>query len=222
MSRKRILKTNRNDIDENSIKQAIIDHFNGSYSQRQAARVHGIKRATLQSRIKNILQKETKDDFLRQNLQNLGDSGNESDKETPKYENKYTNRQVFTTEQEFELETYIKRCSDLNYGLTYVQIEKLAFEYAAVLPNCRVPPEWFPKRQAKDGWRGGFMERHPRLSLRKPESTSLSRSTCFNKFEVDQFFQNLTKVMERYKFTPERIFNLDETRVTTVMKAVKV
>lgn len=33
------------------------------------------------------------------------------------------NRQILITKQEFELEAYIKRCSDLNYGLTYVLID---------------------------------------------------------------------------------------------------
>lgn len=222
MPRKRMLKTNRNQIDENSIKQAITGYFNGTYSEREAARVHGIKRTTLQSRVKKILQKKTKEEYLRHFLQNLDDSDNESEEDSPKYSNKYTNRQVFTTEQESELETYIKRCSDLNYGLTYVHIQKLAYEYASALPNCQIPPEWHQERQAKDGWRRGFMARHPTLSLRKPESTSLSRSTAFNKFKVDQFFGNLQKVLERFKFPPERIFNLDETGVTTVMKPVKV
>lgn len=221
MPRKRNLKTNRSDINENQVRRAIIGIFNGSCSAREAVRVYGIKRSTLQCRIKKILRNKTKEEYLQQN-QILEDSGNESEEASPKYSSKYTNRQVFSLQEESELESYIMRCSDLNYGLTYFHIQKLAYEYGSALPNCKIPKEWHVERQAKDGWRRGFMERHPALSLRKPESTSLSRSTAFNKFKVDQFFSNLQKVFERFKFPPERIFNLDETGVTTVMKTVKV
>lgn len=79
---------------------------------------------------------------MRRNLQNLNHSGNESEQEMPRYANKYTNRPVFTTEQEIEQEAYIIRCSELIYGLTYVHIEKLAYEYASVLLNCNISPEW--------------------------------------------------------------------------------
>lgn len=224
MPRKYVRKTNRCSIDENSIKLAILDFFNGNCSEREAARIHGIRRSTLQSRVNKILKKKTKEQYLRQHLRNQDDSGNESelDNDLPKYSSKYTNRQVFNTEEEMELERYIKRCSDINYGLTYVQIQKLAYEYAIVLPNCVVPKEWCERKQAKEGWRRGFMARHKSLSLRKPENTSLSRSTAFNKYMVDQFFDNLKKVLDIHKFPAERIFNLDETGVTTVMKPVKI
>ncbi|KAB0805337.1 hypothetical protein PPYR_02307 [Photinus pyralis] len=205
-----------------TVKQAILEYFNGVYSEREAARVHSIKRSTLQSRVKKILTNKTKEQYLRE--QNLNDSGHESDIDDspPKYSSKYTNRQVFSTQEELELEKYIKRCSDINYGLTYVQIQKLAYEFAIALPHCNFPQEWREAKQAKEGWLRGFMARHKSLALRKPESTSLSRSTAFNKHKVDQFFENLKKVLDKYKFPPEKIYNLDETGVTTVMKPVKI
>lgn len=66
------------------------------------------------------------------------------------------------------------------------------------------------------------MKRHSDLSLRKPESTSLSRSMAFNKPVVDNFFIKYTSVLEKYQFTAENIWNLDETGITTVMRPVKV
>ena len=66
------------------------------------------------------------------------------------------------------------------------------------------------------------MDRHKDLSLRKPESTSLMRSIGFTKAKVDTFFENYIQVLEKSKFRPENIYNLDETGITTVLKPTKV
>lgn len=68
----------------------------------------------------------------------------------------------------------------------------------------------------------GFMSRHKDLSLRKPENTSIFRSTAFNKDRVNEFFDNYVRVLEKYNFTGDKIFNLDETGVSTVLRSVKV
>lgn len=66
------------------------------------------------------------------------------------------------------------------------------------------------------------MKRNEECQLRKPENTSYARARAFNKVKVGGFFEKLKSFMEKYHFGPERIFNLDETGVTTVPKAVKV
>lgn len=66
------------------------------------------------------------------------------------------------------------------------------------------------------------MSRHNQLSLRKPESTSLMRAIGFNKDRVNEFFENYLSVLEKFKFKGERIFNLDETGVPTVLKTTNV
>lgn len=139
-------KTERT-IDENNAKIALRAFFTKEYSMREAARRYGIKRSTLQSRIK-ILRKRRTDDELRRKFE---DSGNESDEDEPpvnKYGNKYTVTQVFTLEQEKELEKYIQVSSDLHYGLDYVQLQKLAYQYAIKLPNCKIPDSWVKNQQA--------------------------------------------------------------------------
>lgn len=49
-------------------------------------------------------------------------------------------------------------------------------------------------------WFAGFQERHG-LSCRKPEATSMARSTAFNRTTVAEFFQKLSNIYDRYDTT---------------------
>jgi len=43
------------------------------------------------------------------------------------------------------------------------------------------------------------MKRHPELSIRKPEPTSIGRMAAFNQHNVDQFYANVRRVLVELK-----------------------
>ncbi|GBP13314.1 hypothetical protein EVAR_8231_1 [Eumeta japonica] len=85
----------------------------------------------------------------------------------------------------------------MNYGLTTLQVRKLAYEHAKAL-KCTYPPKWHETGLAGIDWIHGFWKRNSSLSLRKPENTRAVRCFAFN-----------------------RIFNFDESGISTVLDTPK-
>ncbi|VEN35500.1 unnamed protein product [Callosobruchus maculatus] len=109
------------------------------------------------------------------------------------------------------------------YGLTPIEVRKLAYEMA-VINNLKISQRWHDTELAGVEWYYGFRKRHPVLSLRTPEGCSLSRATAFNRYNVNNFFDNLETAMLRNESfgNGTRVFNLDETNTMTVQKSSKV
>lgn len=103
------------------------------------------------------------------------------------------------------------------FGLSPHEVMKMACQLAQ--KNGKV--HRFSKISGKAGWEWfqGFLKRDPRLSVRKPEQTSKARAMGFNKPVVTHFFRMLGEVLDKYKFTPDRIWNNDETGVSVVPKS---
>lgn len=66
-----------------------------------------------------------------------------------------------------------------------------------------------------------FMARHPALSFRKPESLSKARVQGFTAENVKTFFELLKPKLQKINFNPNKIFNVDETGITTVQHKVR-
>lgn len=128
---------------------------------------------------------------------------------------------MFTESQEMALSKYLTRCADVYFGLSKKEVRKLAFELSTVY-NLKTPSSWEENELAGDDWFLAFMARHPELSVRATQATSLSRATSFKRTNVEAFYDNLEKVMDRHHFEPQDIYNVDETGVTTVQKPDKV
>ena len=66
------------------------------------------------------------------------------------------------------------------------------------------------------------MKRHRKLSLRKPEGTSRARAKCMNRPVMNNFYDQLVELFEKFNFTACDIFNIDETNNPTVLQSSKV
>ncbi|XP_043474300.1 MFS-type transporter clz9-like [Leptopilina heterotoma] len=128
---------------------------------------------------------------------------------------------VFSSEEEEVIEEYMLHSSDIYYGLSEIEGRELAYQFSKKL-NKKIPISWEKNKIAGRDWFKNFMQRHKKLSMRKPEATSLARASAFNKTNVNLFFDLYEKVSEKITFEPQNIWNLDETGLTTVHKPDRV
>ena len=96
------------------------------------------------------------------------------------------------------------------YRLLTNKCRRLAFEFV-IQNNITIPDNWEKKRIAGIDWFLSFKLKY-RLSVQKPDATSLARATAFT---VGNFFDQLNDLYDRYKFEMHDIYNLDETGCTT-------
>ncbi|KAF2884793.1 hypothetical protein ILUMI_21400 [Ignelater luminosus] len=130
----------------------------------------------------------------------------------------YAVRRIFSAEQESEMGEYITKCSKMVYGISTKECRKLAFEMA-IRNNIKVPSSWHVCKSAGVEWM-----RRRNISIRQPKACSLSRLTSYNPYNVGLFFDNLESVLRRIPQVADgnRIFNLDESGVTTTHKPRKI
>lgn len=121
---------------------------------------------------------------------------------------------VFTPQQESELSKHILELEKKFFGITTYDLRSLAYQYAHQ-NGIEHTFNGETKLAGKD-WMYGFLKRNSHISLRTLENTSAARASGFNRVSVDAFFTLLGTLMDEYKFTPSRIYNCDETGLTTV------
>lgn len=127
---------------------------------------------------------------------------------------------VFSADFENELVMHVVEMQKRFYGLSLRDLRSIAYELA--VHNGIRHPFSAKRKLAGEDWTRSFLERYPELSLRKPEVTSMSRLTGFNKVQVKKFFDLLRSELETKKFSPKQIFNVDETGITTVQTPGKI
>jgi len=126
---------------------------------------------------------------------------------------------VLSAQQEISFENHLLHASDIYFGFTSIQARSLAYQYAKQM-NIDYPHSWDRDEMAGLEWFRSFMSRHPKLSLRKPEATSLARASAFNPTNVAAFFANYFSVMNEIKVGPSDIWNIDETGVHKTVRVI--
>ena len=129
---------------------------------------------------------------------------------------------VFTPQQELSIVEYTIHAAKMFYGLPMNEVRRMVYQYAHAVGSQSIPDAWEKDKMATRDWYYSFMDRHPNLVLKAPEGMSIARIVAFNKVNVETFFNAYTLAMEKYQFTPDRIYNLDESSLSTVMRPVKV
>ncbi|XP_030767040.1 uncharacterized protein LOC115890832 [Sitophilus oryzae] len=180
------------------LKRAVLEIVNENKALRTTARKYNVDKMTL----KRYISKYKEDKSIT-------------------FSPNFVTSQIFSPHEESLLMEYLLTSADLYYGLTPKQTRKFAYQFGQENQK-KIPENWRKNECASYDWLKGFMSRHPQLSLRSPEGTSLGRATAFNRHNVQEFYKNLRNLMEREPFGPESIYNLDETGVTTAHKPEKI
>ena len=101
------------------------------------------------------------------------------------------------------------------YGLSLKDLRKLANVFAEKA-SAHHPFKKEVKMAGKD-WAKSFLERHG-LCISQPQATSVSRVIGFKRPQVDRFFSLYKECLEEHEYMPSKIWNMDETGVTTIQK----
>ncbi|XP_055714811.1 uncharacterized protein LOC129808928 [Phlebotomus papatasi] len=198
-------------VDENQMMAAIKELSERTMTLHEASMYYGILKPTLYYRFKQA-KKEMENNrelILHMGLKNCD------------HNNKFATKQVLTVSQERMLVEYLLTCARMNYGLTLSTTRELAYQFA-IREGRIIPDSWSRDQKAGREWARCFLKRHKEIALRKPENTSLLRNASFNRESVCVYFKNLKDLMDKHGFRPERIYNLDETGLNTVMRPPKV
>jgi hypothetical protein len=173
-----------------NMERAIECMSNGDMGLNATAKFFGIPKATLSRHVKS---------------QNKIANGSE------KFHGKLS---CLGAELEEELAQHCLELEKRFFGLTIDDLRGLAYEIAEANgiehSFCSVT------KKAGMKWYYNFMKRHPSLSLRLPESTSMARAQGFNRPRVEAFFELIEGIYEKYQVQPSKLYNMDETSLSTV------
>jgi len=176
-----------------SMETAVKEVIEGKVGYLKAAKQNGVPKVTLIRYVKKIR--------AGQSLSNLL--------------NKPLGRGTVLDETlEKELVKYALEMERCYFGMTLADLKRMAFQLA--VKNKLKHPFSKDSKQAGRKWYRLFIKRHPELSLRKPQALSLARIKGFTKENVDKFYSILKAELEKIKFNPNRVYNVDETGITIV------
>ena len=184
-------KTDRQKWRKEDMQNAIDAVLRGEMGWLMASKEFSVPQATLRRRARN------KNKYVNANAKGLGRF-----------------RRCLDEKLESDMVQHILNLEARLFGMTCVEVRKLAFEMAeanGIKHNFNTE-----KRIAGKDWFRAFKKRHPELTVRIPEATSLARAQAFNKPQVSKFFTVLDSTMKSHKIDPLRVYNMDESSLNTV------
>ena len=129
---------------------------------------------------------------------------------------------ILDTQLERELCEHVLLLENMLFGVSKETLQQLAYQLAV---RNQVPDAKsfnVNKQCAGRKWFTNFLRRNPEVSVRTPEATSIARETGFNQKSVDMFFDLYEPLVDNYALTADRIYNMDETSLSTVQKPGKI
>ena len=123
-------------------------------------------------------------------------------------------RPILSLKLEENLVSYCLEMDRRFYGIGLADIKRLAYQLA--IKNGLRHPFSHENGAAGKKWLKGFLKRHPNLSIRKPQGISKARIKGFTPENVNKFFALLEPEMQKINFNPARVYNVDESGITTV------
>ena len=130
---------------------------------------------------------------------------------------------IFTLQEEKALVDHLVYMGKIGYGYTKTNIQFIAKDYADALgKNLRSE---HASGQLSNNWFYGFLGRwEDQIKLVKPQKLSVSRAKSASPQNLSNYFKELSTVMTNNNLhnKPARIFNIDETGVTTSHDPPKV
>lgn len=125
--------------------------------------------------------------------------------------------------QEQRIVNYIITMQELGFGLTVVQIRKLAYQIAERATPEKKNPFNKEEEAAGEWWWKDFRNRHG-LCLRVPENIASYRSSMANRTILNDFYDKLKALLVTLGIEnrPDLIWNCDETGLSYVVKPSKI
>lgn len=131
-------------------------------------------------------------------------------------------RPILDHQFESELLAHLLDMETRFFGLTTLEVRKLAFQLAE---HNKIQHQ-FDKSSKMAGrkWLAGFLSRNPGLAIRKPEATSIQRAIGFNAPQVSRFFDLLKEqtAMIPSDQLQHRVYNMDESGLSVVHTPSKI
>ena len=131
---------------------------------------------------------------------------------------------VLSIDQETELKAIIFEMEASLFGLTRNDVRQFVFKFCET-KNIKNNFNQASQRAGKD-WLNGYLKRHPAISMRIPEPTSIQRAMGFNKPKVDRYMKLLEATIfdesGNRAINEGNIFNVDESGFTICHKPGKV